>query len=68
MMKILEIPVRTLETEIATLNETQQDALGNAYAAGAKDALQWLIDRRSSPSDWLHDRLKRHINAARLNG
>lgn len=56
-MKILEIPERTLMDEIEALAPSH-DALGNAYAAGARDALKWLMERGQPPSDSLFQRDK----------
>ena len=52
-MRILEIPVLTLEDEINALSSAGVDQLSSAYATGAVDALKWVLDQRLSPSDWI---------------
>ena len=56
-MRIVEIPCRTLEDEIAQLRDVIASERGASYIAGAIDAIQWLLDRRASPSDIVHNTL-----------
>lgn len=52
-MIILDIPQQTIDDEIQSLDNALMDADGHmyAYVLGARRALQWLKDRKSSVSD-----------------
>lgn len=52
-MRLIEIPSITLEEEIDNLRTGADDVLGSTYAAGAIDAIKWIIDRKISPSEWI---------------
>jgi len=50
-MILLEIPKQTILLELASLEEATPMGFSEIYAAGAKAALQWAIDRRESPTE-----------------
>lgn len=52
-MRIIEIPTITLEEEIDNLHLGASDMLGATYAAGAIDAIKWILERKTSPSEWI---------------
>ena len=53
-MRLIEIPTKALEEEVAYLQRTR-----TAFAYGAIAALQWLLKHGRSPSAMIHARDER---------
>lgn len=54
-MILLEIPKMTILQELAQLEGSSPVGFSEIYAAGAKAALEWMIDRRKTPTEAMQE-------------
>lgn len=52
-MRIVEIPIKTLEDEIISLSTLDTSIKGEEFILGAQTALMWLAEGKISPTDLL---------------
>jgi len=54
-MITVDIPIRTLQYELASLEDAQPIGYSELYVAGAKAAIQWMIDGKKTPTQAMED-------------